>query len=261
MKINPIQFNFVQARPQNTVNRSLYMNNELQADTFSFTGANKKDKKPKTLDDLVPKYKGIIYKKVRDKDGNIVKIPQEVNIVNRSCGTFDFDVDGNLVGYARLSYLPKEYCEKDSEFYDGYLSKNYEDLGIVGDRIEVDFVENEKEKKYGGVGHLADLIEVACCKELGFKPNVVSVSLADAAPMHYKRGKRFVPYERYFSESELKDYNLKGKDPNETVREIIESTPKGKKFNTSELKTDPLMYMPKEMIKELEKELKEHPIF
>ena len=52
-----------------------------------------------------------------------------------------------------------------------------------------------------------------------------------------------------------------GKSPNETIKKIVENTPKGEKFDTSELKNTPLMYMPKEMIKELEKELEEHPIF
>ena len=90
---------------------------------------------------------------------------------------------------------------------------------------------------------------------------MISYAALDASPMHYMRGKRFIPYERYCSLDEIEQYDLKDKTPNDTVKEIIKNTPKGKKFDTSELEMFLVMYMPEEMIKKLEEELKKHPIF
>ena len=58
MNINPVQFNFVQSKPQRSVSRPLCMKNGIRSDTISFSGVREK-----TLEDLVPKHKGIIYKK------------------------------------------------------------------------------------------------------------------------------------------------------------------------------------------------------
>ena len=260
MRINPVQFNFIQSKQQKVVTSPLRMNNALQCDTVSFSGKNEEDETSK-IDNLKPKHKGIIYKKVRDENGNIVKVPHEVKIVKRAGGMFEFRDGKDLVGYVRLGYIPASHCQKDSIYYDDYLTKNYDDLGIKDDRIEVDYVENFEEKKYGGIGHLADLIEVAACKELGFEPNVVSVSVPSALPMHYARGKRFVPYERYLDEFEMKKYDCFSKDPNEAVKEVVENKSKNGRFDTSSLDMALLMYMPKDMIKELEEELKKNPIF
>ncbi|MBQ6516118.1 hypothetical protein IJI31_02950 [bacterium] len=261
MKITPIQFNFVQNKPQNTVSNPLRMNNGLQADTVSFSSSCRKEKTEnpqKTLKDCVPKHKGIIYRKVYDKRGKIIKKePVEVDIVKDGPDIFTFQVDEESLGYVDLSYLTADECKKIKL----NIYKNYKDEGIEGDRIRVDFVENQEPDEYGGMGHLADLLEVAACKELGIEPNIVSHSKKEAAPLHYLRGKRFIPYEKYCSRSDIRRLDLKGKNPNDTIKEIIKRTPKGEKFNTDELPFAPLMYMPKSMAKELEEELKEHPIF
>lgn len=266
MNIAPISLNFI----NNNQNKKTFPKIQspklapLTEDTFCFTGATAQKKKQKTMDDLVPNHQGLIYKKVKDKTtGRIKKVPQKVDIVKVGSTQFVFDIKGETIGYVRLEYVPADKCvDKITDYdYRDPLYKNYKNLGIVGDRIEVEYLQNEKEKKYGGVGHLADLLEVACCQELGFEPNVISYSLKEAAPIHYLRGKRFVPYPQSCTKSEIEEYNLKGKNPNDTVRKIIKNTPKGKKFNTSELETEPLMYMPKKMIRELEEELKENPIF
>ena len=262
MNISSIQFNFIQPKTQNTVNRPLCMKNELQTDTVSFSGLFRKEKKQeKDIKDLVPKHKGIIYKKVRDENGNVVKkVPVEVDIVKYKydSATFDFMLDGENVGYVQLRYYPKEVCKR-SKYYDSL--KNYRREGIKGDRIIVDMVKNKKQDEYGGIGHLSDLLEIAVCNELGIEPNILSYSKKEAAPLHYLRGKRFIPYEKYCKRNELRQRNVKGKNPNDTIKEIIERTPKGEKFNTDELPFAPLMYMPKSVAKELEEEIKEHPIF
>ena len=262
MKINPIQFNFIQPKPQTTVNSPMRINDGLQADTVSFSGLFRKEKKQeKDIKDLVPKHKGIIYKKIRDEDGNVIKkLRVEVDIVKYKYddNAFDFVHNGETVGYVKLHYYPKDVCRK-CHFFDSF--KNYRRQGVKGARITVDMVKNKKQEEYGGIGHLSDLLEVAVCKELGIEPNIISYSKKEAAPLHYLRGKRFVPYEKYCKRNELIQRNIKGKNPNDTIKEIIERTPKGEKIDAEELPFAPLMYMPKSMAKELEKELKEHPIF
>jgi len=267
MKIAPISFNFIGNYPKNTVNRPLYKMNSLQCDTVSFT-ANKPPETPyDKMKKLVPRHKGIIYKKITDKDGNVIrKIPVEVDIVKTDPEMFKFIHKGEEVGHANLSYISRKECINKIEDYDSEepLYKNYKDFGLVGARLDVEYVKNEKPEKYGGIGHLADLLEVACCKELGIRPKIVSFSKLQPAPLHYKRGKRFIPYELYCSEEQLKDMDLYGKDFNETVKEIIENTAEGEDYEVPSFKDDdflPLMYIPKEMIRKLQKELERHPIF
>ncbi|MBQ6516111.1 hypothetical protein IJI31_02915 [bacterium] len=271
MKINPVQFNFIQPKPQKTVNRTLLLNNTLTTDTVSFSGVldifrGKKTEEPeKTLDDLVPKHKGIIYKKVTDKNGKIVdKVPVEVDIVKKENPKtepteFFITKDDQLLGYVKLKYYSEKDCKEDPY---RTLCKDFKEEGIKGGRIEVKYIHNFCEDEYAGIGHLADLIEVAACKELGIEPNIVSLSFNNVAPIHYLRGKRFFPYEKYCPDSEMKKHNLYDKNPNDTVREIIENTSKGENFDTSPIKATCLyMYMPKEQVKKLEKELENHPIF
>ena len=264
MKINPISLNFFQYKPQNTVTSPLRMNNGLQCDTVSFGADISNDHSSSWFNEfygidklgkLKPKHKGTIYKKVKDKDGNINKVPVKVSIVKEEPDEFHFYDGHKNIGHVELSYITKEHCKEDK----GYIFKNYKDEGIRGDRVIVNYVVNEEQGKYCGIGHLADLIEVAVCKELGIKPNVVSESLDEPAPLHYLRGKRFVPYEKYVNKKELQ--SLEGENPNKIIKQIIDETPKGEKFKVPKLHNDLVMYMPRDMIKKLEKELEENPIF
>lgn len=263
MNILQINFNSAYQRPQNRVNTALRLNNQLQSDTVSFTRKSTIEKSRDTLGKLFPKHKGIVYKKVKDENGNITKVPVEVDIVKSNDDTFEFMLDRESLGYVSLTYISKKDCIKEIKNYDGsdLLHKNYKLYGINGDRIVVDYLLNESGGEYTGIGHLADLLEVAVCKELGIKPNILSISTKKAAPFHYKRGKRFIPYVQYCDKGLMRMHKLYGKYPNELVEEIVKNTPEGKKYDTSSLKVSPLMYMPKEMVKELETELEEHPIF
>ena len=242
MKINSIQFNFIQNRPQRAVTCPLRMNNSLSADTVSFSGKSDEEDESKKIDDLKPKHKGIIYKKVRDEKGNVIKkIPVEVDIVNWGEGEFQFKLDDECIGYVQLHHIPAEECDKNSW---AELYMNYKEEGVVGDRLEVKYLSNQNEEEYGGIGHLADLLEVAACKEMGIKPNVISYAALNASPLHYVRGKRFIPYERYCSIEERDEYDLFDKTPNGTIKKIIENTPKGEKFDMSELEMFSIIYMP-----------------
>ena len=260
MKINPLQFNFIQPKQQNVVKYSFVSNNLLQQDVVSFTANNRKETPRDKMKKLVPKHKGIIYKKVCDENENVIKkIPVEVDIVKSSPHEFQFQKDEDVVGYVKLSYIPEEDCggHESCSIY-----RDYKEEGISGTRIEVEMIRNIKYDEYGGIGHLADLLEVACCKELDIKPNIVSYSFDDVAPLHYKRGKRFIPYEKCYTPYEMEMLNLGGENPNDIIQKIVESTPENECYDTSPIKTNfLLMYMPEKMIQKLEEELKEHPIF
>ena len=270
MNISSLKFNFniLKNNDSNKVTYPLSYKNNQQKDTFTFKGNTENScsndfaneimqllYNNDELNKLVPKHKGVIYKKVKDEKGNVIKkIPVEVDITKPKSDEFHFIKDGKKLGSVKLSYISDEKCKEESS---DCTYKNYEEEGIVGDRIVVDYVRNFDEDEYGGIAHLADLIEVAACKELGFKPNVVSLSLEEAAPTHYVRGKRFVPFEKYCR----KLMDIYGKEPNDIVGEIVKNTPKGEKFDTSEIKHSFLTYMPKELIAKYEEELKDHPIF
>ena len=268
MEIKFGNFNHFQNIPKQRITNPMSKLAPLKADTVSFSGNVSDDNKSvkdsimdmlygtDTLEKLVPKHKGIVYKKIKDANGKVIdKIPVEIDIVKTMPGEFQFQKDGEVIGTLELSYVSADKCGDDGVCF---LHKNYKEEGIVGPRIIVNYVHNSKEEEYGGVAHLADLIEVAACKKIGFEPNVVSESFRNVTPLHYIRGKRFVPYEKYLSEYSLKKDK---KNPNEIVEKIIATTPKGQKYDASELNPNFVMYMPKEMIKELEEELKEHPIF
>jgi len=271
MNINVLNFNGFQFNQKSKVTNPSPKFGRLMQDTVEISNKETLKNEPFSLSDsimatlygtdrmkyLEPEFKGTIYKKIKDENGKVIKKePVEVDIVKPKADLFEFVHKGEKIGYVELSYVSGDKCKDDS---DEPLYKNYKDEGIEGDRIVVNFLYNRKPEEYGGIGHLADLLEVAACKELGIKPNVVSETLDDAAPLHYLRGKKFVPYEKYCDERTLE--RLKGKNPNEIVKKTIEDTPSGEKFKKPALCSETVMYMPKDMIKELEEELKDHPIF
>ena len=165
MKINPIQFNLIQSKPQNRVSCPLCMNNSLDRDVFTFTGNTSVKDDIDKIGELVPKHTGFVYKKIKDEEGNVVdKVPVEVSIVKHTPDTFQFKQNDEVLGKVILKYIPAEKC-KDNSSDDLY--KNYKDEDVVGDRIEVGYLYNYEKENYGGIGHLADLVAVASCKELG----------------------------------------------------------------------------------------------
>ena len=178
MKINQVQFNLIYPKPQSTVNSPLRMKSPILEDTVSFSGNTEPVKKPNPLDKLVPKNKGIIYKKVRDEKGKVIeKVPVKTDIVNDGGGLFLFKIDGKEVGGVLMTCLFDDEKTEKSE-----LTNDYKNEGIVGDRMYVNYVQNDNQEEY----------DVPEFKDDAFLP---------------------------------------------------------------------LMYMPEEMVKELEKELKKNPIF
>jgi len=242
--------------------------------TFEEKTAEEESKNYLSLGKLNPRHKGIIYEKITQRDGSIKKVPTKVKIEKEDGNVFNFVKNGETIGYVILNYITEEdkpyidFKEKNSshnyefEFLGKYkkdvLGKDYEKYGIKGDRIIVEFLTNNRESQYGGIGHLADLLEVACCKELGIKPNIISYSTKEAIPLHYKRGKRFIPFEMY-----NKDFTVLygGADPNELAAKAIAEKDTHGKYNLKDLGGSFLMYMPEKLVEKYEKELEKNPIF
>jgi len=223
--------------------------------TFKAKTPEEESKNYLSLGKAIPKNKGIAYKKVKQKNGAIEKIPIKVTIEKESGNEFIFKDGEKVIGGAQLTLITKDDIPR--LFSRQIMLKDYPEVGITGDRIVVNLIKNKDEEKYGGIGHLADLIEVGCCKKLGIEPNIISLSMNTALPIHYKRGKRFIPFELY-------DKNLAEKynnaDPNDIVKEIIDNAEETGEFENN-IEDYFLMYMPKDLVEQYEKELKENPIF
>jgi len=207
-----------------------------------------------SLGKLTPKHKGIIYEKIKQPDGSIKKVPIEVDIKKTDGNHFHFFKGEQEIGDLELYLVTKEEL---ANYNLSFLKKDYPDYGIEGERIIVEFVENRNPHKYVGIGHLADMIEVACCNELGIKPVIISLSLNDAVPIHYNRGKRFIPFELY----DKRLATLYQSTPDQIAENLANEKNRTGRYAKNTIVDGFLMYMPKDLIEKCEKELEEHPIF
>lgn len=144
-----------------------------------------------------------------------------------------------------------------------YLMKDFPELGIKGKRIFVDYLKNMDEKKYSGIGSLADRVCVEHCMKKKIKPQILSDADMDSgkgsAPhiAHYKRGKRFLPLKdsnalEFFQEK----YRMT--DLNKIIQSLLDNS-KRKKIDTKDWGLAP-MYLPREKVKEYMKLAHKEPI-
>ena len=141
--------------------------------------------------------------------------------------------------------------DKDYENYDEDLYLDYKKQGLVGDRVVVAYLKNEKKAKVGGVGKLADRIAVKYCKDNGIDPPVIISHAAEGSHVaHYLRGKRFVPpYKSQLEYSSLKDRYGEA-NPNRILKQLIKQSKKdGEPVNIRGWgDLDLVMYLPKNLI-------------
>ncbi len=200
---------------------------------------NKMDGETPLVVDYDPARRGSLYDK---KSGR----PFSVNILKTTTENFP-----NSVGYHFVSKdLSHEYgyvhlfksVENNSE-----LTRDYEDIGVVGDRIEVLYLRNFEDSKIGGVGKLADKMAVRYCLENGIEPNVVSYADTGSHVAHYKRGKRFIEPEKGSEEWEFLKLNYGKTNPNEILEELIKKSEKENDFVDLSGWGYLVTYMPKEL--------------
>lgn len=247
---------------------------EFKPDTFEKSGnriknfnimhieyGNHKQRKLKV--ELNPKDKAVIYKKVLNKEtGKTTKIPIEVFVAksqNKYRTSYHFlDENVNEIGYVTIyDWSKAPSFEKADTIY----SKNYPELGIVGDRITIDCLQNNNEQKYAGIGKAADQIAIEYCLKEGLTPNIVSLADTGSLIAHYKRGRRFfkVQEDDIFSDYEglMAEYGTN--DPNKIIETQLASLPKGSWIDCTDL-GQLHMYMPQEIIQKYLNKIKEHPI-
>ena len=126
---------------------------------------------------------------------------------------------------------------------DGKIPVGFVDLENTQRGVHVNFIHNMNPQLYSGLGRTADQIEVEHCLQRGLKDfQIESTAAMNSHALHYLRGKRFIP----------KKFNQK-------VKQIIEATPKGEKYNTSFLGMVK-MYMPRELIQKYIEIIKQCPL-
>lgn len=126
---------------------------------------------------------------------------------------------------------------------DGKIPVGKVDLKDTVSGVHVEYIENMNPQLYSGFGKVADQIEVEHCLKRGLKDfNILSEAALNSHALHYLRGKRF-----------LSD------GMNQKVKNIIDSTPVGQKFDTKSLGSVK-MYMPWELIEKYLNIIKEHPL-
>ena len=141
------------------------------------------------------------------------------------------------------------------------LLDDFPEQGITGDRISIDFLQNNFEDTFSGIGKLGDKLAVEYCLKIGIKPMITSIADFNSHAAHYLRGRRFLEVSKY--DPDIDAYEFKKEygtlDPNKIIEERIKNTPKGQRVDTSDL-GGLYMYMPQNVINKYLAEIKANPL-
>ncbi len=237
---------------------------------IEFNHLSAKTKMPKRIRAFQnPSDKGIVYKKVVNKEtGKTEKIPLIVDIAESKDGisTSYYFLDPKTkeeIGFVIIDDWRKKIFDitDTHKFEDTRLLDDFPTLGVEGDRISIDYLQNNDEEKYCGIGKLSDQIAVEYCINEGIKPNILSLAETNSHAAHYKRGRRFLPVDKYDKDLDYYDFvkEYGTDDPNKIIEERIAATPEGQKVDTSDL-YGLYMYMPSEIINLYLEMIKKHPV-
>lgn len=192
----------------------------------------------------------IYVRKQNNKTGKIEKKPMEVNIMRSS------DEEGHTTFHFMKKDLSKEV---------GYVTildyakeKKIKGLNKAPKGITVSCLQNWDDKKYSGIGKLADRLGVEYCLKNRIKPRIISEADPGSHIAHYKRGKRFYPLDKdgfayeYFKEK----YNCT--DMNKVIKKLLEKSDENeidiKDWGSAD------MYLPQKMIDKYIQIIKENPL-
>ncbi len=212
------------------------------------TDDKNQEKKPLVLH-YNPKWNAQVQERVIDKNtGKLVKKPLDVKILS----TFDG-------GWTTSYHIMREDLSEEI----GYVtiedfSKRAKFLPIDSAQgINVAFLQNNNDKKYSGIGRLADRLEIEYCLKNNIPLRIESEADPGSHVAHYKRGKRFFPLET----EELKEYfneHYNCEDVNKVVENLIAQN-NGEKINTYNWE-GVMMYLPKNIIDMYVEKIKASPI-
>lgn len=208
-------------------------------------------KKP-VVDDLYLDI-GHIYNK-KTKEDVVVEILKEKNEHFITTYHFVSPTSKKYHGYVTLALLdePKKY----DSCYEGYEKKvldDYPELDIVGPRAIVDYLRNNDEQEYGGVGLLADKLGVKHCLDNGFPPLIISEAAKNSHIAHYKRGKRFLPLKPESNEYKFFMERYGTADVNKIIKTSLEQS-NGEKLDIREW-PNLIMRLSEEKVEQYRKEL------
>lgn len=219
---------------------------------------------------LNPKNKATIYQKVKNPiTGKIENKPYEAFVAESSNEwqtTYHFlSKDKKTeIGYVKIDDWSKltDDCPLFGYYKDSALLDNYPELGITGKRISIDFLQNNYEGLYGGIGKVADQAAIEYCLKNNFKPNITSVADYNSHSAHYNRGRRFFEIQKNDPDIDAYEFleSFGTLDPNKIIAERIAQTPKGEKIDTRDL-CALYMYMPQSQINAYLELIKKNPIF
>ena len=211
-----------------------------------------------------PLDRAVIYKKVYDKENKFIKkIPYEVGIAkskNSFFTTYHLVEDNTKreIGYINICNFTKLPKNKYTAFlFNKNLMKDYPEYGIVGERINIDYIQNNYESEFSGIAKITDQIAIEYCLRHNIRPLILSESEMNAHIAHYKRGRRFFLPK---NEKRIKKFtDVFGTDnPNEILKDRLEKA-NGKRVECADL-GDLLMYMPESVIQQYIEKIKQHPI-
>lgn len=160
-------------------------------------------------------------------------------------------------GYVELSNrFDLEEERLTASILDCPLLLDYPEYGIVGPRVTVNYLKNQDDKHYGGIGKLADKLSVKHCLENNIKPIIVSIADKNSHAAHYLRGKRFLPL---YDDSCAKEFFHKrygSDDLNKIMENLIkQSKQTDEKINVKGWGYLPI-YMPQDIVQKYEKQIK-----
>lgn len=185
--------------------------------------------------------------------------PLQVNILtseNKDSVAYHF-MSKNLkkeFGYVQLTDLFDKIDSRLSLIPD-LLFRDHKDIGIVGPRVIVDYLQNWDDEAVGGVGFLADKLAVKHCLDNNIEPNIVSEADWGSHVAHYLRGKRFFPLERWSPEYEFFMSKYNTSDVNNLLQDLInEAKISGENVDLKDWGLLP-MYMPKKLAAQIAKTL------
>jgi len=202
------------------------------------------------------KDKAYIFKKVFNPETQqIEKEKIEVCVGKRQfgsvCSYYLFDKKAKIeLGYITIR-------EERGNFADSALSKDYPEYGIIGARINIDFVENVYPDEYSGVGEVADQIALEHCIKENMPLQIVSTAEKGSVIAHYKRGRKFFPVEGRDALRFIVEFGTN--DPNKIIEERIKQNPDNKNIYCDDI-LGTYMYMPKEVVAKYLERIKENPI-
>ena len=217
---------------------------------FEFINDEIKSQEVKLIVDFNPKETGQIYDRKTGEpiDVFIVKAHDTRSESIDSFHFFSKDLQKEY-GYVDLDKDYSHHC------YD--MEKDYPELGIAGDRIIVDWLENSKESFVSGVGRLADKVAVKYCMDNDITPNIISMPGYESHIAHYKRGKRFIPPQQGEREYEFLMNTYGNPNPNEVLEKLIkDSEETGEKADISKwCEYMFTIYLPKNLVEKYKREI------